>query len=297
MIDSLLSGQLFVAAILTGMLYALVGLGLNLVYGTMRLLNIAHGEFVMIGAYVAFWGFTVLGLSPLVCAIGAGLLTGGIGAAFYLGLFVKLLAAPDLARRLEANSLLIFFGVSIILQNVVAFFFTNTPRGYRYLDRVFTLGNVSLTANRLAALVIATAICFGTLLFLRFSVNGLALKALIQRRDAADIVGVDVHRVQLGSIAAGFATAGIAGALISMSQEITPVMGFPFTIAAFIVIILGGLGNIVGGVVAGLVLGFIEIYGVALTSPEWNSILIYGVFVAVLLLRPQGLLGGKGSPV
>jgi branched-chain amino acid transport system permease protein len=128
-------------------------------------------------------------------------------------------------------------------------------------------------------------------LFLRLSIYGLAIKALIQNRDAAAVVGVNVERVQLLSFSLGFGLAGLAGTLISMSEQISPFMGFPFTIAAFIVIILGGLGNLPGGILAGLLLGFLEIYGVALTSPMYRSVLLYGVFVGVLILRPQGLFG------
>lgn len=295
MIDILLSEQLLAAAIITGTLYALVALGLNLVYGTMRLLNIAHGELVMLGAYVASSGYNYFGISPLVGVIGAGVLTGLMGAAVYIFLFRNLLVKPELSRRLEANSLLIFFGAIVILQNIVALAFTGTPRGYRYLDGVIHFGGVALTENRLAGFLIAAAICLATAIFLRASIVGVAIKALIQDRRAAGLVGINVDRIQLLSLTLGFSIGGVAGALVSMTQEITPFMGFPYTMAAFVVIILGGLGNLVGGIAAGLVLGFIQIYGVALTSPQWNSILLYGAFVAVLVLRPQGIMrGGRG---
>jgi branched-chain amino acid transport system permease protein len=288
--DTLLSGQLLLAALVTGALYALVALGLNLVYGTLRLLNIAHGDFVMLGAYVAFWGFSLLGVSPLLALPAAALLMAGFGAALYFGLLRRLLTVPRLARRLEANSLLLFFGLSVIVQNVAALAFSATPRGYRYLDQVYRWGDVAIAANRLAAFVVAVAICAAALLLLRRSLTGLAVKALIERRDAALIVGVDIDRLQLACLCLGFAIAGIAGALVSMTEEITPFMGFPFTIAAFVVIILGGLGNIAGGMLAALLLGLLETYGVALAGSSMRSILVYGAFVAVLLLRPEGLL-------
>ncbi len=280
---------------MTGTLFAVVALGLNLVYGTMRLINIAHGELVMVGAYAAFVGFSAFGISPLLCTIGAGAITGALGAALYLGLFQKLFASPALARRLEANSLLIFFGASVIIQSLVALGFSRTARGYRYLDTVVHLGDVALTANRLASFLVSAALCIAALLFLRFSVYGLAIKALIQRREAAGIVGIDVERIQLASITLGFATAGVAGALVSMTEQITPFMGFPYTITAFIVIILGGLGNLAGGIAAGMLLGFVEVYGVALTSASMSSVLTYGVFVGVLVLRPEGLIGRSGA--
>ena len=149
-----------------------------------------------------------------------------------------------------------------------------------------------MTVNRLVALLVAVLVCAGLLSFLRLHPYGLAIKALIQNREAARIVGIKVERIQALSFALGFGAAGIAGALLSMTEQISPFMGFPFTIAAFVVIILGGLGNIPGGVIAAFLLAALEIYGVALTSSGYASILLYGAFVAILLIRPQGLRGG-----
>jgi len=292
-LDAILSGQLLAAALVTGALYALTALGLNLVYGTMRLLNVAHGDLVMIGAYVAFWAFTLLALSPLLSMFAAAAIAALFGLALYYGLFRRLLEGGKAAQRLEANSLLLFFAVSVIVQNVAALQFSGTPRGFQYLGDVYRFGNVAVTGNRIAAFAVAMVLCFGIMAFLRFHVMGLAIKALIQRRDAAAIVGINVERVQILTLCLGFATAAVAGALVSMTEQISPFMGFPFTIAAFVVIILGGLGNVTGGIVAGFLLGALETYGVALTSSAYRSILIYGVFVLILLVRPQGLLGGR----
>lgn len=286
----LLSGQLLFAAFVSGALYAMVALGLNLVYGTLRLLNIAHGDLVMIGAYIAFWMFTALAVPPILSLAIAAVVCGLFGLAIYQGLFRRLLAKPELAKRVEANSLILFYGVSVILQNLVALAFTSSSRGYQYLNAVHTFGEVTATGNRLLLLAVAGAVSIGMLLFLRLHIFGWALRAVIERKEAAKIVGVNVDRVQALTIVAGFAIAGMAGVLVSMTEQITPFMGFPFTIVAFVVIIIGGLGNIGAGVLAGFALGFIEIYGIALTSASYRSILIYGLFVAVLLLRPEGLL-------
>lgn len=293
--ESLLSGQLLVAALVTGFLYALVALGLNMIYGTMRLLNIAHGEIVMIGAYVAYWMFALFQIGPLVSGFLAIALTALIGCATYFALFRGILKTTRLVARIEASSLLIFFGVSIVLQHLAALAFTPNARAYRYLDTIVEFGETSILAARLVVLLISAVVCIGMALFFRFSLTGQAIRALIQDRDAASIVGIDVDRVQLLSFAIGFGVAGLAGALISMLQPVTPFMGFPFTIAGFIVIIMGGLGNLTGGLIAALLLGVIETYGIALTAPEFRSILIYGVFIAVLVWRPQGLFGMRST--
>jgi branched-chain amino acid transport system permease protein len=293
MLTTLLSGQLLAATLVTSAIYALVALGLNLVYGTMRLLNVAHGDLVMLGAYGGYWLFSVFGLSPLLALV----VTSAFGAVLawlaYHGLFRRLLGTGAAPVRLEANSLLIFFGLSIATENIVAYFASATPRGYSYLAEVYTLGDVSLTANRIVAAAVACAILAGVMVVLRFHPSGLALRALIERREAAQIVGVDIDRIQALSFMVGFASAAAAGTLISMMQQVTPFMGFPFTIAAFVVIIMGGLGNIGGGMLAALLLGVIEVYGAALTSSTYRSILLYAVFVGVLIVRPQGLFTRK----
>jgi branched-chain amino acid transport system permease protein len=209
-----------------------------------------------------------------------GLLRRGTGAA---------------SGRVEGNSLLLFFGLSIIVQNLCALAFTPNNRAYAWLDDVVRIGNVAMTGNRLLTLVVAGSICIAVAVFLSRSATGLALRAVIERRDAAFVVGVDVDRVQAFAFAVGFASAALAGVLLSMLEQFSPFSGFPFTIAGFIVIILGGLGNVAAGLVAALLLGVIETYGVALTSATWRSVLLYGTFVAALLLFPNGLFARRAS--
>lgn len=283
--------QLLVATVTSGTMYALIALGLNLVYGTTRLLNIAHGELVMLGGFVAYFGVVLLGFSPLLSvAIAAGLLA-LFAWVLYLGLFRNLLEKYSSVEQLEANSLLIFFGFSIILQGLTAWAFTPTAKAYIYLDTVVHLGGAVIILNRLVATVIGLSCCLGIWLFLWRHPIGLAMRGLIDQRQAARVVGVDVNRVQMVSLMLGFATAGIAGVLISMGEQITPYMGTPLLIGAFVVAIMGGLGRIGGGIIAAFVLSAVETFGVALTSPSYRSILLYGLFVAVLLLRPKGLFG------
>jgi branched-chain amino acid transport system permease protein len=140
-------------------------------------------------------------------------------------------------------------------------------------------------------LAIAGSACAACALFFRMTRTGLAIRALIQQRDAAALVGIDAHRTNLGIFALGFALAGLAGTLVSMGEQISPFIGFPYTISAFVIIILGGLGNVFGGLVGALILASVEVYGVALTSASFRSILVYGVFIVILLVRPEGLLG------
>ncbi len=287
----MISLQLIAAALITGVLYALISLGLNLIYGTMRLLNVAHGDLVMIGAYVAFMAFSLLNIGPLVSMFAAALICGFLGWLSYKCVFQRLLSASQILSRLEENSLLLFFGISVIIQNVAILIFSADRQGFEYLSAIVELGDVRLTGARLAVLIVGAIISIVAVLFLRYSIFGLAMNALIQNRDASAIVGINVDRVQMMSLVFGFGITGLAGALISMMEPITPVMGFPYTMSAFVIIILGGLGNLWGGFLAALLLGILEVFGVALTGPEWRSVLVYGIFILILILKPQGLLG------
>jgi branched-chain amino acid transport system permease protein len=291
--DLLLSPQLLASALVQGTLYALLALGLNLIYGTMRLLNIAHGEIVMLGGYVVFWAFTLLGIVPLASMWGAAVLTALLGVALYRVMLRPMLASSALLARVEANSLLIFFGVSVIVQNLAALAFTASPRGFSYLDEIIEIGAMRVGADRLAVIVTGLAACLGAVALFRFTSLGLAIRAIIQQRDAAALVGIDIDRVNLVVCALGFGVAGLAGGLLAMVEQVSPFMGFPYTIAAFIVIILGGLGNLTGSLVGGLMLGLLETYGVAVTSASWRSILLYAVFITILLVRPEGLFGAR----
>jgi branched-chain amino acid transport system permease protein len=287
----LFSGQLAAAALVLASLYALIAIGLNLVYGTMRLLNVAHGELVMLGGYIAYWSFARWGISPLISALFAIVLGAAVGALIYTALVRRLFRSTRVLARVEANSLLVFFGVSVVIQNVTAFAFTANERGYSYLDNILVVGDLRIEANRVVVFAVAAAACAACVLFFRYGRSGIAMRAIIQQRDAAALVGIDVDRINMQVFALGFGLAALAGTLISMTQQISPFMGFPFTISAFVIIILGGLGNLTGSIFGAIILAAVEVYGIALISPSFRSILVYGVFIAVLLLRPQGLLG------
>ena len=295
LLDTLLSSQLLIAALVLAAIYALIALGLNLIYGTMRLLNVAHGEVMMLGGYVSYWAFVQFGIPPLVSMFGAMLLSAALGALSYLTIFKAVVRNRELAARLESNSLLIFFGFSIIIQNLLSIVFSADQRSYAYLDSIVPLGEARVELNRLVVLAIGAAATAACVIFFRFSRLGLAVRALIQQRDAAALIGIDAEKINLLVFSLGFAIAGLAGSLVGMTSAISPFSGFPYTISAFIVIILGGLGNLAGGLLGAVVLAVVEIYGVALTASAYRSIMIYGVFIAILLVRPQGLLGRKAA--
>jgi len=283
--------QLIFVGLIIGSTYSLIAVGLNLIYGTMRLLNIAHGELIMVGAYTTFWLFTLMGISPLFSLFLSGLASALLGAMIGQLIFLPAIRKTKSVVVLESNSLLIFFALSIIFQNVASLLWSADIRGYSYLTQIVKIGGVPLMLNRLTAFITALIISVVCYLLLQRTMLGKAIRALIQDREATQLVGINTKRIYLFSFTISFAMAGLAGCLISMFYEITPFMGLPYTITAFIVIVLGGLGNIMGSLIGGFLLGLVETIGISLTSPGLRSIISYGIFIAVILIRPKGIFG------
>jgi branched-chain amino acid transport system permease protein len=285
-----LFADLAVAGLITGGIYALVAIGLNLQYGLLRIMNIAHGEFLMIGAYLTYALRTATGWSPLWFVPVSAL------AMFALGLLIHRLIFRRLARlsltveELEERSLLIGFGLLFVLQNLALLIWGADLRGYDYLAQPLEYGGVIVTANRVVVFGVVVALSAALVLGLRLTMIGKAVRAMLQSPLGARLVGVDTRRLHPLCFAVGLALAGFAGALLSMIYEIAPNIGESYTVTALIVITLGGLGHITGSLVGALILGLVESFGMYLTNPSLKTLLSYGVFVLVMLIRPKGLL-------
>ena len=277
------------AGLITGGMYALVAIGLNIQYGLMRVMNIAHGEFLMVGAYLAWTAYATLRLSPLLALpmIFAALFAAGL--AVYRVCFRRIVRTAPAVEVLEARSLLVGFGLMFFIQNAAFLVWGADLRGYEYLAQPVEIGGTRLGANRVVVFLFALALSLLLLVLLRFTLFGKAVRAMMQSPTGAALVGIDtavLHPVVFG---AGLGLAGVAGALLSMIYEISPSMGEPYTVTALIVITLGGLGSATGSLLGGLLLGLVEAFGMHFTNPSLKMLLSYGVFVAVLLLRPRGL--------
>ena len=283
--------QIIFTGLIMGGIYALIAVGLNLIYGTMRLLNIAHGELIMVGAYITYWLYMLYGVSPLLSMVLVVGLSAIIGLLVCLFIFLPIIKTSKSVTVLESNSLLIFFGLSFIFTNAASLLWTADIRGYSYMTKVVHIAGVPLMYNRLVALAVALLVCFFCYILIQKTMLGKAIRALIQDREASQLVGIDTNFIYLFSFSLGFAMAGLAGCLLSMFYEITPFMGLPYTIIAFIVIVLGGLGNILGSLLGGFLLGLLETIGVSVTSPGLRPILSYSVFILIILIRPKGIFG------
>jgi branched-chain amino acid transport system permease protein len=281
--------ELVATGLITGGIYAVVAIGLNLQYGLMRILNIAHGEFLMLGAYFTWLAATVLKVNPLLFLPVVAVVLFLLGLAVYRLCFRRISRTAPNADVIEARSLLVSFGLMFLVQNLAYLTWGADLRGYSFLDEPVEIGGARLTANRLIVFGFAVAASIVLLAVLRFTLVGKAVRAMMQSPTGAQLVGIDTAVLHPAVFGVGLALAGVAGALLSMVYEISPAMGEPYTVTALIVIVLGGLGSTVGALLGGFLLGVVEAFGMHFTSPSLKMLLSYGVFIAVLLARPKGL--------
>ena len=279
-----------VGGLTTGGIYALVALGLNLQYGLMRVLNVAHGEFLMLGAYLTYSLHTGWGVNPLLTLLITGPTAFAVGLALHRLLYARLLAG-NATDSLESRSLLLSFGLMFVIQNAALLIWSADLRGYSYLAiPLHWLGTV-FPANRVLAAAVALALGAAFYVYLRASLTGKAVRALMQEPDGARLVGIRTARIHALCFGAGLAMSAITGSLVSMLFELTPFMGLPYTVTALVVVILGGLGNMMGCLLAGLLLGLVETAGVYLASWDIRLISSYAVVSLILILKPSGLFG------
>jgi branched-chain amino acid transport system permease protein len=285
--------ELVASGVITGGVYALVALGLNLQYGLMRILNIAHGEFLMLGAYLTWAAQTSLGVSPLMMLPVAFVLLMALGLVIHRLTFRRLArTSPDL-DVFEARGLMVAFGLMFLVQNLAQYAWGGELRGYDWMAEPVAIGGARFAANKLLLLGLALAISAALIVVLRTTLLGKGVRALMQSPTGAQLVGIDTERLHPLMFGVGLGLSGVAGCLLSTAYTISPAMGEPYTVTALIVITLGGFGSMAGALVGGLALGVIEAIGMHFTNPSLKTLLSYGVFIAVLLWRPNGLFARR----
>jgi branched-chain amino acid transport system permease protein len=281
--------EFVVIGILLGGLYALIASGLALILGVMKILNFAHGEFLMVAMYLTYYINRLLGLDPYI-----GLIL-GIPFMFLFGMAAyKVIISPVLLKG-EVNQLLVTIGLSFFLQNLALTLFSSNLRQidvpYKYA--ILDISGVVIQVTRLVAFGGSVCITLLLYLMLRYTEFGLKIQATSQNRDAATLMGIDVSRVYLFSFAIGIASVGVAGALLMPFYDVFPEVGTLFGLTAFFVVILGGMENLLGCLLAGLLLGITESVSSLFMPGTTSHLMVFCVFIAVLLFRPQGLLGRR----
>jgi branched-chain amino acid transport system permease protein len=282
--------DIVIAGLLMGGIYALIAVGLSLQFGVARVLNIAHGEFIMLGAFVTWWLYTRVGINPLVSLVLCGPVLFTIGFILYRTLFTRLRISSPSPAAFEGNSMLACFGLLFIIQNVAILIWGAEIKGYSYLAFPVNFWGAVFAANRLLTLGFAIVIGLIFYLFLARTRLGKAIRAAAQDPATAGFMGVNINQVLALCFGFGALMAGFGGTLISMSYNIQPTMGLEYTIIALIVIVLGGLGSIPGSFIGGLVLGLVGSI-VTYIEPGLSLVAYYVIFMFLLLVRPTGILG------
>ncbi len=279
--------QVVVSGLLMGAVYALFSSGLTLIWGMMNVVNFAHGDFVMLAMYAAFYAFTLWHLGPAFFVPGAAALLFVLGVVVYLGLVRNVARGPMLAQILGT------FGLALVLR-YSAFWafsanFVSLPENL--VGGTIDISGIRIEASKLLGGAVALAITLGMHLVLTRTMLGSRVLAVAEDRNAAMLMGIRPDRMQALAWGVGAATTGIAGALIALFFYISPTVGESLSLIAFVVVCLGGFGSVPGALIAGLAIGVIQALSAYLIGAVYQDVLVYSLFLAVLWVRPQGLLG------
>jgi branched-chain amino acid transport system permease protein len=282
-------GQVVISGLLAGALYAMVALGLALIFGVMRVINVAHGTLLMLGAYTTFWWFHFLGLNPYLSLLAS------MPLMFALGMFLQRTLVRRVVDAPELSSLLLTFGISIALVNLTQLVFTSDLRSVEFLTGAFIVGPFALSKSRLIAFAFAVGITLFAFWFLQKTKLGKAIRATSQSREVAMVCGINAPRIHLYTFGIASALAAAGGSLVAGIVAIQPEMGQVYTFKSFLVIVLGGAGNYPGALLGGMLLGLVEQLASLFLTTQLSEAVAYVLLVLVLLLRPTGLLGGRAT--
>jgi branched-chain amino acid transport system permease protein len=282
--------DVFIGGMLMGGIYALIAVGFGLQYGVARILNIAHGEFIMLGAFCAWTLFTMAGLSPLIAIFICAPFFFAVGFVIYRILYTPLRISSGSPAVFEGNSMLTSFGLLFVVQNLALIIWGAPVKGYSYLAfPVSVLGTV-FSANRLVTLLASVLLGAAFYVFLTNTRTGKAIRAAAQDPHAAELMGVRINTVLALCFGLGAMMAASGGLLLSMtSVMVSPVMGMEYTLIAIIVVVLGGVGNLKGSFLGGFILGLVG-YIVTSMQPGLSTVAYYAIFLLLLLVKPTGLL-------
>ena len=282
--------DIVIAGLLLGGLYALIAMGLSLQYGVARVLNISHGEYIMLGALTTWMLYTVFGLNPLIGLVVSGPLAFLLGYILHRTIYKHLLVTSETPGIFEGKSMLASFGLLFIIRNLALIGWGSDTKGYSFLATPVSLGGALFGANRLVTLGFAVLIGVAFYIFLTQTRIGKGIRAAAQDPSTAGLMGVNINLVLALCFGLGAAMAACAGMLISMSYPVQPFMGMEYTVIAIIVVVLGGMGSIPGSFIGGFILGLIGSITTYI-EPGLALVAYYIIFVLLLLLKPKGLMG------
>jgi branched-chain amino acid transport system permease protein len=283
--------QLLVSTIMLGGIYALIAVGLTLIFGIMRVVNFAHGEFLMLGMYLAFWCFTLWKLDPYVVLFLA------IPLFFLAGLLSYFLVMRGVISASHNVQIFTTVGLSTALQNLALVLWTGDFRQVRpwHSSVVVRLGGAAFNLSQIVAFLVAVGCTLGLFAFMRLSHAGRVMRATAQDREAATLMGIDTDRVYQMAWAIGIACVGVAGVLMSPLYSAYPTAGLQFVLLAYVVVVLGGLGDMVGALLGSVIVAAVEVVGAYVFGTAWKEVFYFVLFILVLVFRPAGLFGQRGA--
>ena len=283
--------QTLILGLALGGVFALMGAGLSLVFGVMRIVNLAHPALIISGAYVAYWGFRLVGMDPLVTLPIAVVILAAIGIVLYKAVFER----EARSAKYSEMTVLLTFAIAMVVEGALGGMFTNTQRvttpSYG-TDAIF-IGDVFIPTGQLYAGMVSLAIIAGLALVLKYSQFGYAIRATTQNRAAAELLGVNVNFVSMASFAIGVGLAGAAGALVSFVFSFFPAKHWEWIAVLMSLVVLGGMGSIIGTVVAAFLLSVVAAFVGDYFGSTWSTLTFYLALFLFLLIRPQGLFGEK----
>ena len=279
--------QILINGILFGSMYGVAAIGLSLIFGSMQIVFIAQGAVIVLASYFTYWVFTLTALDPFFCLLLCLPFFMALGWGFYAGLFHKVAAAG------KNPSLLLAFGLMVLLENLMSFVWTPNPRAINtwYTAVGISVGPIQISFTRLMVFLISIAATGLVFLFMKKTLWGKAVRGASEDMRAASLLGISPRRVNSLTFSIGIALAGIAGVCTATTYPFDPYFGFLFSLKALIAVAFGGLGSVGGALMGGILLGLLEGVGSYLISGGWADAISYAAFLLVIMLRPQGLFG------
>jgi branched-chain amino acid transport system permease protein len=283
--------QILILGLALGGVYALMGSGLSLVFGVMRIVNLAHPSLIMAGAYIAYWAFRLYDIDPMIALPIAVVILGATGMLLYKLIFER----EARSAQYSEMTVLLTFALAMIVEGALGTAFTNTQRvtSPDYATDAFFFGDIFIPKGQLYAGIVSLSIIAALALFLKYSRFGYAIRATTQNREAAELLGVNVNLVGLVSFAIGIALAGAAGALVSFIFSFFPAKHWEWIAILMSLVVLGGMGSILGTVLASYILSVVAAFIGFYFGATWSTLTFFVALFVVLLVRPQGLFGEK----
>ena len=284
------AAEIIVTGLILGGAYALIAVGLSLQYGVGRVLNVAHGEFIILAALATWSLYTVFGINPMLAIVVIAPALFGVGYVLDRTMFNYLRKTSENEDHFEGRSLLASFGLLFVLQNVMLLTWGGRLRGYSFLNTSVTIFGNRYGANRVLALGVAVGVSVIFYLYIKHTRTGKAIRAAAESPDMASTLGVNKKRVMAICFGLGAGLAGLAGVLYSMMFDVQGSRGIELTVVAIVVVVFGGLGSITGSLIGGFALGLVISF-VNWFDPSLSLVAFYLIFILVLLIRPSGIMG------